>query len=498
LQSPSGASPDLAPQEEKRSKRGNVFAFLTLKEPSQQAFQEYAQLQRQQAALKSTSSAKLATVSQQKLPVDVPKVNSKWDGMPNNAPREGWKRSMDYSIRSRNSPKPSTDTIRKTTSARSSSSKSSSSSKRTVKQETPATPRARVKDDDELPDLSRLDSLGDATSDMPIRIRTPEITDLSVSHLPPQTEAIVPDLYFSPQNRPPKAQTEPTGVNPPSESSLSSSPLTPADTFSPLPQSSASHKAPKASPILKVQRFKSVEEIPQWPLVTNPEDVIILSADERSPARHSPFHANEAVELRTPESSMDAYFDESYFPPDQSQPSYPSPDPDSYSSDFSHHLTPYMSPGGRSYRHGLLIPPRRIPGRAVIKDTDLATIPESDTASILNRAPTIGGGSGWNSNRNSVISVDNMENSKDTGRISMAESRASSEVSGQWYQSPKERKGLGGFVKAGRQRSDWPMPGEEDEEYVVEGGPSLSPAKNRHGRELRGARRTSLMGVFKR
>jgi len=254
------------------------------------------------------------------------------------------------------------------------------------------------------------------------------------------------------------------------------------------------------SPILKVQQFKSVEEIPQWPLITNPEDVIILSEDERAPPAHPAFRTKETREVRTPEAkSMQAFVDDSYFSEEQNEPSYSSPDPDSYSADFSHLLTSYSSPGGRSYRNGLLIPPRRIPGRAVIKDTDLATIPESDTASILNRAPNPAGGSGWNSNRNSVMSMENIPESSNTmGRVSMAESRASSEVSGQWYQSPKERKGLGGFVKAGKQRSIWPLPGEEDEDYVVEENSSSSPTKNRLGKESKTGRRSSLMGVFKR
>jgi len=260
---------------------------------------------------------------------------------------------------------------------------------------------------------------------------------------------------------------------------------------------------PEPSPILKVQQFRSVDEIPQWPLVTNPADVIILTQEDdddddttttpHTPTHHRAYPVLKAYEVHTPE-SIEPHIDvESYFPQLNSQPAYPFPDPTSYSAALSQQFpSSFTSPGGRAYRNGVLIPPRRIPGRAVIKDTDLATIPESDTASILNRAPTI---RSTNGDRASLVFNDDPY----AGRASVAESRPSSEISGQWYQSPRERMGLGGLIKVGgRNNSQWPLPGEEDEDYIVEGSPA-SPLRESQGYGKAGkGKRTSLMGVFKR
>jgi hypothetical protein len=62
-----------------------VFGFLSLKEPSQLAFEQYAETQRKQALERSTAtptSRPVSTYAAKKLPKNVPRVNSKWDGVP--------------------------------------------------------------------------------------------------------------------------------------------------------------------------------------------------------------------------------------------------------------------------------------------------------------------------------------------------------------------------------------------------------------------------------
>ncbi|KAK5004434.1 hypothetical protein LTR28_008924 [Elasticomyces elasticus] len=81
----------------KKKSMGRVFGFLFLKEPSTAALEEYARHQQTLVAEKEkhkrqqdgTAESRGVTVrtaviriSPQKLPPDVPKVNSKWDGMP--------------------------------------------------------------------------------------------------------------------------------------------------------------------------------------------------------------------------------------------------------------------------------------------------------------------------------------------------------------------------------------------------------------------------------
>jgi len=69
----------------KKKKKGSVLGFLSLKEPSQLALEQYAEAQRKQAGERGTStptSRPDTSYSTKKLPSTVPKVNSKWDGVP--------------------------------------------------------------------------------------------------------------------------------------------------------------------------------------------------------------------------------------------------------------------------------------------------------------------------------------------------------------------------------------------------------------------------------
>ena len=72
----------------KKKKSNSVFGFLSLKEPSQAALEQFAEQQRKQGNGKGTvspsnSSIKTSgTFASKKLPENVPKVNSKWDGIP--------------------------------------------------------------------------------------------------------------------------------------------------------------------------------------------------------------------------------------------------------------------------------------------------------------------------------------------------------------------------------------------------------------------------------
>jgi hypothetical protein len=62
-----------------------VLGFLSLKEPSQVALEQFAEQQRKQNANSGTSTPQSRTSSNyvgQKLPNSVPRVNSKWDGVP--------------------------------------------------------------------------------------------------------------------------------------------------------------------------------------------------------------------------------------------------------------------------------------------------------------------------------------------------------------------------------------------------------------------------------
>lgn len=82
------SSNDSKTTQKKKKKSSSVFSFLSLKEPSQLALEQFAEQQRKQGNGKGTispssSSVKTSgTFASKKLPETVPRVNSKWDGVP--------------------------------------------------------------------------------------------------------------------------------------------------------------------------------------------------------------------------------------------------------------------------------------------------------------------------------------------------------------------------------------------------------------------------------
>lgn len=69
-----------APPAKKEKKGGSFFSFLSVKEPSSQAFEEYEKAMRQRRG--RATAVGLPGMSSAKLPPTVPKVNSRWDGVP--------------------------------------------------------------------------------------------------------------------------------------------------------------------------------------------------------------------------------------------------------------------------------------------------------------------------------------------------------------------------------------------------------------------------------
>ncbi|MCJ1419217.1 hypothetical protein MMC32_005570 [Xylographa parallela] len=67
-----------------KKKRSSVFSFFTVKEPSTQAWLDYQENLRKQQPTRQgrVSAVGLPMVSSAKLPPTVPKVNSRWDGVP--------------------------------------------------------------------------------------------------------------------------------------------------------------------------------------------------------------------------------------------------------------------------------------------------------------------------------------------------------------------------------------------------------------------------------
>lgn len=78
------SSPLKIPSKRPKKKSGSIFGFFSVKEPSQQAFEDYQrQLRKKQNSRDGRVPAiGIPGVSSAKMPPTVPKVNSKWDGVP--------------------------------------------------------------------------------------------------------------------------------------------------------------------------------------------------------------------------------------------------------------------------------------------------------------------------------------------------------------------------------------------------------------------------------
>lgn len=81
--SPSHHSPKL-PEKNSKKGGGSFFRFFNVKEPSQEAFDDYQRQMRKKGYKKDgkANAIGLPGVSSAKLPPTVPKVNSRWDGIP--------------------------------------------------------------------------------------------------------------------------------------------------------------------------------------------------------------------------------------------------------------------------------------------------------------------------------------------------------------------------------------------------------------------------------
>ncbi len=101
-----------------KKRKSNMFGFLTLKEPSTAALEQYAEQQRKLAQVRGgkATAVGIQSVSSQKLPPTVPKVNSRWNGLPEDPRSKAATKSnrdsfMSYASDSRQSGHGSTSTF---------------------------------------------------------------------------------------------------------------------------------------------------------------------------------------------------------------------------------------------------------------------------------------------------------------------------------------------------------------------------------------------------
>lgn len=243
-------------------------------------------------------------------------------------------------------------------------------------------------------------------------------------------------------------------------------------------------------PTGKTPLYRSADVAPQWPLPASPIDFVLQTPEDEEPPQTPPIPHRST---RRPLSGVEDFGDSSADSPNASPstPTMPIPTFDESIAAFQFDLDSYQKPRSTTTYNRPFSPTRTFspqgraslrspssqPGRPITKETELPTIPESDTASILTDAPAPDSPARATHAPSPPSPVSGATTARPSydARDSMAESRASSEMSAQWYAAPKDRLQLGGFMKHQRSDAPWPAPALEDEGYVLEVGPE-SPA----------------------
>ncbi|KAL8810569.1 MAG: hypothetical protein Q9200_002468 [Gallowayella weberi] len=248
---PPPSSASLSPQiaKEPKKKSSSIFKFFSVKEPSTQAFEAYHEQMKKRGTTRSgrANTVGLPGVSSAKLPPTVPKVNSKWDGVPQTA--------RDKSKEKDNASRPSLAsslgrplyTSRSTGTTMTAMTSSSTSSTRS---EIRANGKLRLNDSSanladlygwEVPSVGTSSS-GSSTRSFPLESRgsaspAPTLQRQRTSFFP-QSPSVLATAYDSPAETPPPLDSSSNQSSPIITPSLPSPP-TPKDTLPHLPWSLA-------------------------------------------------------------------------------------------------------------------------------------------------------------------------------------------------------------------------------------------------------------------
>ncbi|KAI9656946.1 MAG: hypothetical protein M1831_004494 [Alyxoria varia] len=504
------STPPQKPTKKTKSKKGLV-SLLTLKEPSTLAFEQYAATQRKAAAVKGSQTVGLSSVSQQKLPENVPKVNSKWDGMPVAArersidsKRSGDSQSFIHSKASTARSKPSSSGSSGSNSWPTSSNPRSPmqasfnpqhSSLQTNLTTPPASPGFPLgfggqKANPPTSSQSKPAEYGPKSlpSPLPSPDPKPDATPLS-STLPQQTNdtpdcpqdtrsGTEPELPNSPEDLYPESpHTTQLLLSSLAETSIPAAPENNTQWPLPTPTSDIIYNPPASPPPIPDKSSRRQSDPRMGNLTINMSDAQNAESENIAQAvtLDEPVHYNEPVRRDLPRGIPNFTRPFSATPPASPGPTTPGePDPNDVAGPF---VPSFFEPSSAPMANTLC--------RASSVDRSLAPIPESDSASVMTTIRSVG---------DQEDALD--EQDAEEGRWIVESSRASisSEMSAQWYQSPRERLGLGGFIKHDTGGLPWPNKVEEDPGYVLghEIGQACGGQEEKDGK---GWKRTSLLGM---
>lgn len=458
----SPASPGTTIQEQKK-KPNLIISFLTLKEPSQYAFEQYAQQQRKQAAAKGGRAAgSFMGISSQKLPPTIPKVNSKWDGLPTSTKdKEAIKKGNRQSTIS------TTSRPWKSHSNRSSHEPNTSASLHSVHGAPPSLAASNQRGNERPPLLPFSQTTPvEPPALSPVLANSAALTRphslQPQSTLTPRspnsfTDVDVPKL---PKDLPPRSST-------PLNSPIDELPVTPPDISAIPPHIILATLA--TPPHLKTEQ--EFNDLPQWPLTSSPGDVIIKSsgpdvlgppstAKRRAKTNNQGFLAGEAQELQLPDDEAESPRSilKHKVPPISARSPLraASPRQTDVGQAVPMHAPPpapsFESARGKSAEVGVSskfpYPDRATSALArsdsVPSGINVSGIERSDSTSCENSSTPVKPMRRRFSGE-TILSV--AESTAPSIAPSLAGSAAPSELSAQWYKSPKERLGLGGNLR---------------------------------------------------
>ena len=492
-------SPPTSPAQKKSKTKLGLVGFLTLKEPSTAALEDFVKNERKKSLPDDSPTDQRPQSAYQRLPDFVPKVNSRWDGMPLSASSQGrdsWKKPTSSSSTRPLSSKRST---LGSSSASSQSSKCPNSPRMSTPPRSPnESQKSRSKEHPNIPSK-------------PDRVQFKEAAN-SISYLPSLSS--VPTLSAKSDVAPPvlpqkeKAKVQPYGIESTQalqdthkmEEAKTEHYEDPSELQTPRPANS--------TPI------RGEELNPNWPLPADQteadsgtdymEDLSPpLPPKSRLRALSTPqqgHHATVGDSTKNPPRFGNAFApterklntSPTQSPSSRAHRNFTRPFPtDTDMSGITVGLALDSAPPAQSQNSQFLQPLTPSLSRNVIKEPSLPSIPETDRASVnlISVAPepnpeaTVAG--------NEVVNHADFENQStvDSSRASI-----SSEMSAQWYQSPRERLGLGGFIKHHTKDTPWPLQQEEDANYVI-GSDGRGSMEDKEGR---GWRRGSFMGFMKK
>ena len=457
---------------QKKKKVNSMFGFLTLKEPSQSALEQFAEKQRKQAAEKGgkVSAVGIPGVSMQKLPPTVPKVNSKWDGIPESLKvkeaaqkRESFLNSEKANLKSFGSSEGSVVT-------------SESSGSRNPPNSITSSSNSSYRSERRSSHSPSISSEGSQPKDRSNCFTSPPGFDPSAAGLKTRASLKSPSMtslpeisYFFPDE--PGASTTNMEAETPGVSPLASS-----DLLQGTSKLKDSKRAPRPTSLQMSSDLDDIAWARSPTLVefqTGHEGVDTQAVLKRIPNIHQGFLAGEAQEVRLPgeeeeeeEEKEEVGVNELKVDQQGTLSISASTRPTPY---VGHPATPTITNFSRPLSHQPPIDPLASsrPSSAVTTlhsmSLETTTIPEGSTTehAAANFLPIRKDMHLRNISRDDTVSIAG----------SVAPSVAPSEMSAQWFRSPRERLGLGGRIK----KSD-ALPWENDSDSG-EFGSSLSKKK---------------------